>query len=116
MGRWKIQLSKADGGVNRFAEYNGVMSDQVLSDITRILRSRGVVEASLFGSMARGEVRADSDVDVLVKFDRNRKVSLFDLASIREELEKKVGRRVDLITKLNKYVEPYVRKDLRRII
>lgn len=92
------------------------MSDQILSDIAQTLRDRGVIEASLFGSMARGEDRPDSDVDLLVKFDQKRKVSLFDVVSIREELEKKIGRKVDLITKLNKFVEPYIKNDLKRII
>ena len=96
--------------------YNGSMSDQMIVDIAQILRKRGAVEASLFGSVARGDYRSDSDVDLLVKFDRNKKTSLFDLVSIQEELEKKIGRRVDLITKLNKYVEPYVKADLRKII
>lgn len=96
--------------------YNGFMSDQMILDIERVLRARGAVEASLFGSMARGEGRQDSDVDLLVKFDKNRKTSLFDLVSIQNELEEKIGRKVDLVTKLNKHVEPYVKADLRKII
>ena len=92
------------------------MSDQMVLDIAKVLRARGAVEASLFGSVARGNDRPDSDVDVLVRFDRNRKTSLFDLVSIQNELEEKIGRKVDLITKLNKYVEPYVKVDLKRII
>lgn len=92
------------------------MSDQMILDITKVLRERGAIEASLFGSMARGEGRLDSDIDLLVKFDRNRKTSLFDLVSIQNEIEEKIGRKVDLITKLNKYVEPYVKADLKKII
>ncbi len=92
------------------------MSDQMILDITQILRARGAIEASLFGSVARGNGRPDSDVDLLVKFDRNRKTSLFDLVSIQNELEEKIGRKVDLVTKLNKYVEPFVRVDLKKII
>ena len=63
------------------------MSDQMILDITQVLRARGAIEASLFGSVARGNGRPDSDVDLLVKFDRNRKTSLFDLVSIQNELE-----------------------------
>jgi len=88
----------------------------MILDITQVLRARGAIEASLFGSVARGNGRPDSDVDLLVKFDRNRKTSLFDLVSIQNELEEKIGRKVDLVTKLNKYVEPYVRADLKKII
>jgi len=92
------------------------MSDQMILDITQVLRARGAIEASLFGSVARGEGRPNSDVDLLVKFDRNRKTSLFDLVSIQNELEEKIGRKVDLVTKLNKYVEPFVKADLKKII
>ena len=96
--------------------YNESMSDKMVLDIAQVLRARGAIEASLFGSVARGNGRPDSDVDLLVKFDRNRKTSLFDLVSIQNELEEKIGRKVDLVTKLNKYVEPYVRADLKKII
>lgn len=92
------------------------MSDKMMLDIAQVLRTRGAIEASLFGSVARGESRPDSDVDLLVKFDEKRKTSLFDLVSIQNELEEKIGRKVDLVTKLNKYVEPYVRADLIKII
>lgn len=96
--------------------YNEFMSDQMISDVEQILLSRGAVEAFLFGSMSRGDDRPDSDVDILVKFDRNKKTSLFDLVSIQNELERKIGKNVDLITKLNKHVEPYVQADLKKII
>lgn len=64
--------------------------------ISTVLKRNDVVRAGLFGSFARGEAKRKSDVDVLVKF-KNRK-SLFDLAGLEIELEKKIGRKVDLLT------------------
>ncbi len=56
-----------------------------------------VQELALFGSVLRGEARADSDVDVLITFQPGRAVSLFDLAAMQEELEHVLERPVDLV-------------------
>lgn len=66
----------------------------------------------LFGSLARGEDLDKSDVDLLVKFDKNSQVGLFDLARMERELERQFNRPVELVTKLNKHVEPYALKDM----
>jgi predicted nucleotidyltransferase len=60
------------------------------------LRGFGVQSLSVFGSVARGEARTDSDVDILVEFDRP--VGLFDLARLKTHLEELIGTRVDLVT------------------
>jgi predicted nucleotidyltransferase len=54
-------------------------------------------ELSLFGSVARGEARADSDVDLLVEFEPDKDWSLLDMAQLRAEAEVLFGRKVDLI-------------------
>jgi len=61
----------------------------------------------VFGSAARGEMNDKSDVDLLVRFEDDVEIGLFDLVKIEQELENQIGRGVDLVTKLNKYVEPY---------
>ena len=66
----------------------------------------------VFGSAARGEMNDKSDVDLLVRFEDDVEIGLFGLVKIEQELENQIGRGVDLVTKLNKYVEPYVKKDL----
>lgn len=58
-----------------------------------------IVEFSLFGSVLTDEFRPDSDVDVMVKFADNARVSLFKFMDIEEELEALLGRKVDLITR-----------------
>jgi len=57
----------------------------------------GVRRLSLFGSAARGELRPESDVDLLVEFDEGVPVTLVRLLDMEEELSKLFGRRVDLI-------------------
>jgi predicted nucleotidyltransferase len=58
-----------------------------------------VVEFSLFGSVLREDFRPDSDVDVLVAFAPDARVSLFDLVDMQDELRGIFKRDVDLIEK-----------------
>jgi len=66
----------------------------------------------LFGSVARGEDTVNSDVDLLIDF--NRPKSLFDLADVKIYLQDILGRKVDLALKnqLNKILQPYIEEDL----
>ncbi len=70
---------------------------QTLREHQSILAGRfGVRSLALFGSVARGEATAESDVDLLVEFDRP--VGLFELFALQDELELILGRRVDVGT------------------
>ncbi len=60
------------------------------------LEAVGVRHAAIFGSVARGDNRPDSDVDVLVDVDPARARSLFDLAGIHAEVEEVIGAPVDV--------------------
>lgn len=51
----------------------------------------------LFGSYARGEENSKSDIDLLVAFDKNSKVSLFTMGGIYMDLRQLLGKEVDLI-------------------
>ncbi|MDP3183992.1 MAG: nucleotidyltransferase family protein [Anaerolineales bacterium] len=68
----------------------------ILKKQKRTLNEFGVRSIALFGSYARGEARRDSDIDVLVEF--NRPVGLFEFARLKLYLEKLFGREVDLVT------------------
>jgi predicted nucleotidyltransferase len=60
------------------------------------LRRRGICHLSIFGSLARGEDRADSDVDVAVEIEPGRSFSLIRMEDTRLLLEDALGRPVDL--------------------
>ena len=60
------------------------------------LRTLAVARLWLFGSVARGDARPVSDVDVLIAIPRGRKFSLFDLGEVRVELSELLGREVDV--------------------
>jgi predicted nucleotidyltransferase len=67
-----------------------------LADLCQRYRVR---ELSLFGSAARGEMRAGSDIDMLVEFLPNAKVDLVEYAGLMLDLSKLLGRKVDLVSK-----------------
>lgn len=62
-----------------------------------ILKKHAVKRAAIFGSFARGEAKAKSDVDILIEYKKKDK-SLFDLVNLKSELEESLDRKVDLIT------------------
>ena len=61
------------------------------------LHQQGVESLAVFGSVVRGETTPDSDIDMLVEF--NRPVGLFEFIRLKLCLEDLTGRRVDLVTK-----------------
>lgn len=62
-----------------------------------ILKKHAVKRAAIFGSYARGEAKARSDVDFLIEYKTKDK-SLFDLVDLKSDLEEILNRKVDLIT------------------
>ncbi len=69
---------------------------RILSEHREEIRGFGVASLSVFGSVARDEAGPDSDVDVLVEF--NKPVGLFEFVRLQRYLESMLGRRVDLAT------------------
>jgi len=67
-----------------------------LADLCRRYQVR---ELSLFGSAARGEMRPDSDIDLLVEFLPNAEVGLVEHAGLMLDLAQLLGRKVDLVSK-----------------
>ena len=68
-------------------------------------RSHGIRRAALFGSLARGEGRPDSDIDLLVSF--NAPKSLMTVVRLERELGVELGRKVDLLTE--EAISPFIR-------
>ena len=65
--------------------------------IADYFKTQPVLKAWLFGSFARGEETPDSDVDILVTYDRKTKVGLLKHAAMIIDLEKMLQRNVDLV-------------------
>ncbi|MEX2491218.1 MAG: nucleotidyltransferase family protein [Nitrospirales bacterium] len=65
-------------------------------EILRLCETYGARNLRVFGSVARGEADAQSDVDFLVEMEPGR--SLFDLGGLQYELERLLGRPVDVVT------------------
>ncbi len=70
--------------------------DQIKNKTLSSLRRAGVTRCSLFGSVVRGELRPESDLDILVELPKQS--SLLDLVRLERELKKVLGREVDLLT------------------
>ena len=90
------------------------ISGALLADVCR---RYGVKELSVFGSAVRGEMRPDSDLDILVEFGPEARVGIVEFENLADELNALTGRRVDLVTKrgLKPWVRPEVLKDARVI-
>jgi len=63
------------------------------------LRRRGVSHAAVFGSVARGEARADSDIDVLVDLDPQRPMGVFEYARLKLDIGDMLGGAVDVVNR-----------------
>ena len=74
------------------------MSTQAMTQqIAEYFKTQPVLKAWLFGSYARGEETPESDVDIMVEYDKEARISLLTISHMMGELEKSTGRRVDLI-------------------
>jgi hypothetical protein len=65
-------------------------------EILRIAARHGAQNVRIFGSVARGDARPDSDLDVLVDMEPGR--SLFDMGGLLVDLESLLGCKVDVVT------------------
>ncbi len=80
--------------------------------IAAFCRKWRIAEFSLFGSVLHpDEFRDDSDVDVLVAFERDARWTLFDFVDMQDELSAMFGRRVDLLSK-RALKNPYRRRSI----
>ena len=80
------------------------------AEIAAICARHQVQELALFGSAARGEMRPDSDIDLLVEFKPAARPGFLGLAAMSRELSTLLGRHVDLAVKpaLKPRIRPHV--------
>ncbi|KAB0682641.1 nucleotidyltransferase family protein [Aureimonas leprariae] len=81
--------------------------------VRAIIARYPVSNPRLFGSLARGEERSDSDIDILV--DKGEGLTYFGLGGLSIELEELLGARVDIVLSntLRDHVRPSVLRDAR---
>ena len=70
---------------------------QLVKRMQQYFPAQPVEKVWLFGSCSRGDETSDSDVDILVSFDKNSHVTLFTMGGMYMDLKEILGREVDLI-------------------
>lgn len=84
---------------------DGIITGVDVASIREVAAEHGATRIRIFGSLARGTARPDSDLDLLVDLQPGR--DLLDLIAIKQDLEQRLGRRVDVVTERS--LSPYLR-------
>lgn len=79
---------------------------------SRVLVQYDVSEAYLFGSFARGEQTPDSDIDLRLVCGNT--ITFGTLYELSYELEKELGRKVDIVTNPPEHMRPAFRKSIEQ--
>ncbi len=97
--------------------YNNPMNREQVIETLRAheqpLRQRGVEHAALFGSLARGDAKPASDIDILIELAPNAPVDLFEYVGITHYLADLFPNRVDVAnrSRLKPHVRPSAERD-----
>ena len=90
-----------------------------LNDVLQILRTHeselrllGVSHAAVFGSVARGEARAGSDIDVLVELDEHRSMGIFEYARLKLYINELLAGAGDVVNR--RTLKPLLRDNILR--
>jgi hypothetical protein len=92
------------------------LSEKQLDLIRHYFVDKPVLKAYLFGSYARGEADAESDIDLLVELDYDR-LRAFDFVDMYLDLQDMLDCKVDLVSDeaLSRHIKPYVEHDKQLI-
>jgi len=82
------------------------MKDTLIKHKEELKKRYKVREIGIFGSYVRGEQKRGSDLDVLVEFEEDAKLSLLDVAGLEIQLSDLLGVKVDLVEKRD--LKPYI--------
>jgi predicted nucleotidyltransferase len=77
------------------------------------LRRRGVMHAALFGSVAQGRNRPNSDIDIMIEIDPGAHITVFDYVDLKEYIAKLFDEPVDVVNRegLKSHVRPAATAD-----
>ena len=89
------------------------MDEKLKKQIIDFFKDKDVKKVELFGSFARDEQTQNSDIDLLIDF----KGGLFEFVKLKNSLEEKLNKKVDLVTKdsISPYIWDYVKDDIKVI-
>jgi len=92
-----------------------MLSKRQINTIIKVLKPYNPKRIGLFGSVARGEETASSDIDILYNFDSP--VTLFNLVEIQDKLQKILKKEVDLVSEnaIHPKLKDYIFNDLKVI-
>ena len=92
-----------------------MLSKRQINTIIKVLKPYNPKRIGLFGSVARSEETASSDIDILYNF--NSPVTLFNLAEIQDKLQKILKKEVDLVSEnaIHPKLKDYIFNDLKVI-
>jgi predicted nucleotidyltransferase len=85
---------------------------QTLREAEAALRAKGVAHAGIFGSTARGEQRAGSDIDIIVDFDPSVPITIYDYVGIKDDIAELFKQPVDVIDRRG--LKPDLRQPVTR--
>jgi predicted nucleotidyltransferase len=86
---------------------NSLEALETLRRSEKALRARGVRRAALFGSVARGENRPGSDIDIMVEIDPDAHITVFDYVGLKEYIAGLFDGPVDVVSRDS--LKPYLR-------
>jgi predicted nucleotidyltransferase len=81
-----------------------------VDELRQTLKKYGVIHVQVFGSYARGDQTANSDLDLLIEGGPD--FGFFDLMDLQAELEGRARVKVDVLTKIKKSFIPYIEPEL----
>ena len=72
-------------------------TNMIKTTVANYFKTQPVLKAWLFGSYSRGEQTNESDVDILVQYDRSQRIGLLKIAGMHIDLENLLGHKVDIV-------------------
>lgn len=89
-----------------------ISTTDISTAVSRVLTQYDVSEAYLFGSFARGEQTPDSDIDLRLVCGNT--MTFGTLYELSHELEKELGRKVEIVTNPPEHMRPAFRKSIKQ--